>query len=232
MLVSIIIPVYNGEKYLRKAIESAINQTTNEEYEIIVVNDGSTDSSADIVREYMWDPMYEGKVTLFQHLENKGTAAALNTGIKEADGKWIRWLSADDEMLPDCLETLVGVCEDNNTIFYTDYHIIDENSKHVRDFVEPVRDTSHLWKWFYGNGSTSFIHRDVFEKCGLFDESLRHSEDYEFWLRATMLHGVNLTLIPTFTINYRNHPDQLTYKVGGSNDKLIKERIKGQITAR
>lgn len=227
MLISVIIPVYNGEKYIKKAIDSALNQTFKGDYQVIVVDDCSTDSTLDILLNE-----YNDKILIDHHQVNKGTASALNTGIKQTTGKWIKWLSADDEMLPNCLETLVNNATDHNTIYYTDYHIIDAKGKHKMNYIEQPRPVSDLWNAFYGNGSTSFIHRDVFDKCGLFDESLRHSEDYEFWLRTTMVYGVKMDLIPVITINYRNHPDQLTHKIGGSNDAIIKERIKSQLTVR
>jgi glycosyltransferase involved in cell wall biosynthesis len=198
---------------------------TYKDFEIIVVDDGSGDETLKILKEYI-DKVFVILKT------NGGTASALNRGIKHAlygTGDWIKWLSADDEMLPDCLENLVKMCSNPMAIYYTNYHIIDAKGKHVKDFVEPKRPVSDLWTLFYGNGSSSFIHKNVFDRCGLFDESLRFGEDYEFWLRATMLYNVNLTLIPEFTVNYRNHPDQLTHKVGGRNDIIIKQKIKDQI---
>lgn len=226
MLVSIIIPVYNGEKYLDEAIQSAIRQTY-QDIEIIVVDDGSTDLSDSIARTYE----QEFPVTVVSK-SNGGTASALNMGIKLANGKWIKWLSADDVLLPDAIENMMNVAGYGlylNTIYYTNYHIIDENGKHLRDYIEP-EDPPDIWKRFYGNGSTSLIHRELFNICGLFDERLPHSEDYEFWLRATQLFNVKLELIPIFTINYRMHPDQLTNKVGGKLDRSIKDSIRKRLT--
>lgn len=221
VLVSIVIPVFNGGKYLRKCIESAISQPDSE---VIVVNDGSTDNTEAICMEY------DDAITyIFKN--NEGTASALNTGIFFAQGEFIHWLSADDVMLDNAIPLMMdwiqhSDTEPRNTIYYTHYHIIDQHGEFVRDFKEPKRNESDLWKLFYGNGSTSLIHREIFTKIGNFDARLPHSEDYEFWLRATQLHGMKLQLIPLFTINYRNHPDQLTNKVGGSLDNMIKKAVK------
>src|SRR6056300_539020 len=228
MLVSIIIPVFNGEKYLRECINSALDQTLySHNFEVIVVDDGSTDQTANICMEY------EGRIKYY-YKENGGTATALNVGIHFANGLYIKWLSADDVLLGNALQKMIeGVGNSNadptNTIYYTNYHVIDKNGDFLRDLVETGHDESVLWQKFFGNGSTSLIHRDVFEKIGSFDSGLPHSEDYEFWLRATQLHGMKLELIPIFTINYREHPDQLTNKIGGKLDNVIKKTIRGKM---
>jgi glycosyltransferase involved in cell wall biosynthesis len=219
--VSIIIPVFNGEKYLRECIESAISQHN---CEVLVVDDGSTDSTSAICMEYADKIKYYYK-------ENGGTASALNVGIHFANGEYIHWLSADDVLLGNAISLMIGWIglhdtDPKNCIYYTHYHIIDQYGRFMRDLKEPKRPESDLWKLFYGNGSTSLIHKEIFEKIGNFDARLPHSEDYEFWLRATQLHGIKLQLIPIFTINYRNHPDQLTNKVGGRLDKIIKKAVK------
>ena len=226
MLVSIIIPTFNQGKYLRECIISALNtDMPAHEFEVIVVNDGSTDETSDICLEFADKINYVYK-------ENGGTASALNAGIALSEGDYIHWLSSDDVILPDaCRKMLKWIAANDteemvNTIYYTNYHVIDDRGLFLRDFKEPGHDESVLWDKFFGNGSTSLIHREVFRKIGDFDSGLPHSEDYEFWLRATMLHGVKMTLIPIFTINYRNHAEQLTNKVGGSLDKAIKIAIK------
>lgn len=217
--VSVIIPVYNGEKYIRECIES-VQKQTYDSFEIIVIDDGSTDSTLDILTQI------DGITVLIK--PNGGTGSALNAGIRNAKGNWIKWLSADDVMYEDCLELMINYAQttplNNNMIFYSHYDIIDENGKVFANFREPEHDTSQLWNFFFGNGSTSLIHRDVFERIGGFAE-IKHSEDYEFWLRATT-NGVKMKLVPEYTIKYRRHPDQLTNKIGGSLDTEIKNSIR------
>lgn len=227
--VSIIIPVYNGEKYLNEAIDSALNQTYKD-IEVIVVDDGSTDNTPSSCFKPLAQP---NSHLIWITKKNGGTASALNAGIKVATGDYIKWLSADDVLLPDAVENMlwhaISEKDPHNHIFYTNYTIIDQHGKHKMNWVEPTPPPD-LWKKFYGNGSSSLIHKSVFEKCGLFDESLRFGEDYEFWLRATQLYGVHLTLIPVITVKYRNHPGQLTHKVGGGNDKKIKDSIMSRMS--
>jgi len=221
VLVSIIIPVYNCEKYIEQAILSAVHQSYHD-FEIIVVNDGSTDKTLHIILELM---------SKFPHIrlfskKNGGPASALNAGIEQAKGTWIKWLSADDEMYPHCLEQMMAQAKYTDVIYYSHYDYIDEDGKITGEFIEPDHPVVYLWERFFGNGSSTLIHREVFAKCGLFNAALPHSEDYEFWLRATQVYGTRMQLVPIKTIRYRRHSGQLTNKVGGSLDKIIKEKIR------
>ena len=216
-MVSIIIPVYNCANYLANAIQSAQDQIYGNT-EIIVIDDGSTDRTKEIMLEF------KGITQIFK--TNGGTASALNSGIKNSKGKWIKWLSADDVLYKEAISEMMKRVIDRNTIHYTHYDYIDEFGKVTGEFVEHDRPESELWNYYYGNGSSWLFHRDLVERVGLFDELLRHSEDYEFLLRATQVYGCKLCLIPIKSLMYRRHPDQLTHKVGGSNDSLIKNKIK------
>src|SRR3990167_7471545 len=118
--VSIIIPVYNGEKYILEAVISALNQTIP--CEVIVVNDGSTDKTHDLLCGVP-------NITYLMKA-NGGTASALNIGVRNSTGKWIHWLSADDVLYPDAVEVMLKTIQDTpdqkDHIYYSDYDIIDE----------------------------------------------------------------------------------------------------------
>ena len=134
MKVSIIIPVYNTEKFLSECIDSAINQTY-ENIEIIAVNDGSTDNSKKILEKYF------SKIKIINK-PNGGTPSALNAGIKIMTGEWFKWLSADDIMKKNCVETLIKKTEEldkdaNNCIFYSNFEYIDEKSNVIGQYIEP-----------------------------------------------------------------------------------------------
>lgn len=229
-MISVIIPVYNCEKYIIDAIES-VKQQSYKDYEIIVVDDGSTDGTLKLIRGIT-------DITLICKL-NGGPASALNAGIKEAGGEWIKWLSADDMLTPYALQILIDHAIYKDAIYYTDYIRYDVRKESKTFWQEPKRNelTQHerneeLFKYFYGNGSTSLIHRSVFDKCGWFDESLPHSEDYEFWLRCCILYDIKMIHIPEFTLIYRIHPDQLTNKVGGRLDNQIRVSITERLNAK
>lgn len=215
--VTIIIPVYNCQDYILESISSCIEQTDN----IIVVNDGSTDNTKHLA-DY-----FTPEIKLINLEKNGGTAKALNEGIKASNTPFIKWLSADDVLKRNAINDMIWQvnkhCNINNRIFYTHYDIITAENEVIKTFTEPFitreNQKSVLLDRFYGNGSTSLIHKDVFDKVGLFNESLGYQEDYDFWLRAVCLHDVRLTLLPLNTIYYRIHDQQLTQKHKGESLK-------------
>jgi len=225
MRVSIVIPVYNGEQYIEKTIRSAILQMYND-LEIIAVNDGSTDHTAEILDRYK-------NVIKLSNKTNGGTASALNKGIEamSRDSEWFKWLSADDLLIQNSLYFMLDEIKrlgENNykNIFYTHYDIIDHEGNLVKEFIEPnynkLSDFERnvtLLNNYYGNASSSLIHKSVFKEVGVFDETVGYGEDYEFWLRACLLHGLKLHLIPIKILQYRVHANQLSTKV--SLDALL-----------
>ena len=211
--ISVVIPVYNAEKYLRECLESAINQTYRN-FEIIAVNDGSTDKSKEILEEYQKDIKIISK-------KNGGTASALNEGIKVMTGTWFKWLSADDILYPNALENLIfdatKVMNKEDTIFYSNYDIIDSNGKVLETFIEQnynqlnrFQQNVILLDHYFGNGTTSLIHRSAIERCGMFNETIGYKEDYELWLRYCVIYKCRLHLIPKTLAKYRIHQKQLT----------------------
>ncbi|MCV0399552.1 MAG: glycosyltransferase [Nitrosarchaeum sp.] len=216
MKVSIVIPVYNTERYIEKCIKSALNQTYDD-IEVIVVDDGSTDSTASILQKF------ENTIKIISK-KNGGTASALNQGIKNMSGQWFKWLSADDMLKNTAVEKLIleinNIGKDaENFIFYSNYDLIDENDHVIDTFKEPNHNSLDsfqrnviLLDHFYGNGTTSIMHKSIFEKCGLFDEYLGYKDDYEFWLRCCMIFNFKLHLVPESLAQYRIHKEQLTKK--------------------
>ncbi|MGB6464511.1 MAG: glycosyltransferase [Nitrosotalea sp.] len=212
MRVSIIVPVYNAEKYLEECIDSAINQTY-QDIEIIAVNDGSTDNSLEILKKY------SDKIKIISK-KNGGTASALNTGIKAMTGEWFKWLSADDVLYPKFVEELIlesKNIENKNLILYTNYDIIDSegnlmNQRIERNFnnSDPFEVNVILLDHHIGNGTTSLIHKLIIDKYGMFDEVIGYREDYELWLRYCILYKCRLYLVPKILAKYRIHENQIT----------------------
>ena len=213
MKVSIIIPVYNAEKFIESCIESALEQSYKD-IEIIAIDDGSTDNSSKILEKF------QDRIKII-HKDNGGTATALNTGIKEMTGDWFKWLSADDILYPNAVEELIKesqkITDKTNVIFYSSYDIINSEGKVIRQFIEPdYKELSAfevnviLLDEHIGNGTTSLIHKSMFERYGSFNETIGYSEDSELWLRFCLVHKCRLHLIPKILAKYRVHKEQLT----------------------
>lgn len=216
MKVSIVIPVYNTEKYLEECVDSALSQTY-QDLEIIVVNDGSTDRSPEILKKY------SNKIIIISK-ENGGAASALNAGIRKATGEWIKRLDADDVLYSNAIEDLVSETRNlkgnrKNYILYGNYDIVNADGKLVERKVES--NNNHLDNFdlniilldhFSVNQDTMLIHRSAFDEYGFFDESLCYGEDYELCLRFTLLHDCRLHLVPKLLAKYRFHKAQITYR--------------------
>lgn len=140
----------------------------------------------------------------------------------------------DTVLYPDAVEIMlkeIGLTPNNtNYIYYSNYDVIDEKGEFVREFIEPLdrnfRSKEERFKEllgnYYGNGSSTMIHKSVFEKVK-YDESLAHSEDYDFMLNI-MKNGFDMKLVPFKTLKYRVHKDQLTNNVGGSLSGFIRSK--------
>ena len=199
-LVSVIIPVYNGSNYLREAIDSVLAQTY-QNYEIIVVDDGSTDGTWSIIQSY------GDKVRGF-HKENGGVATALNDGIRNMKGQWFAWLSHDDVWLPQKLEEQVQFLSRNNLkICYSDFFLIDEKGQKIQQVSTP--DTNQIEEIFGSgiiHGSSIMIERSCFDSCGLFSETKKYTQDIDMWLRLCVHYHMGRVGIPL--ILSRRHGEQ------------------------
>lgn len=216
MKVSIVIPVYNAEKYIDECIQSALCQTYSN-IEIIAVDDGSKDNSLEKLKKY------HDKIKIISK-KNGGTPTALNSGIKVMTGEWFKWLSADDLLEKNAIEILINETkqlgnDSKSCILYSNYDLIDQDGKIVGEFIEPnynhlesFQQSVILLDHYYGNGTTSLIHKSLFDKFGLFDEKIGFQEDYEFWLRCCIFHNCKLHLVPQKLARYRIHEGQLTKK--------------------
>lgn len=210
-LVSIIIPVYNGSNYLREAIESALRQSyTN--IEIIVVNDGSNDNG----RTEQIALSYGEKIKYFKK-ENGGVATALNMGIEQMQGAYFSWLSHDDVYYEDKVQYQIKYLNthgDRNTIVYSDFDIIDSESKIVSKKILDHQMLSN--KPLYGilkryiHGCSLLIPQEAFKKYGLFDTALKYTQDYDLWLRLSKHY--TFKHIEKTLIQSRHHDEQDTKK--------------------
>jgi glycosyltransferase involved in cell wall biosynthesis len=181
--VTVILPVYNGENYLRIAIESVLAQTLSN-FELIIVDDGSTDSTSDIAR--VADPRVR-----YVRQQNTGVAGAFNHGLRLATGRYVSWLSHDDVFAPAKLEKQLAVLESIGmpAVCYTDFELIDGAGKVVLDVQMPEYEDGAalphvLMAEAIGSASYSICyHRRCVEEVGFYSERWPHTQDAEMLIR-------------------------------------------------
>lgn len=218
-IISIIIPVYNGAKYLKEAIQSSLNQSY-QNIEIIIINDGSNDAGTTDELAQIYANKFPDKIRYFKK-ENGGCASALNLGIEKMRGEYFSWLSHDDIYLTNKLEHQIKLLEeldDKNTIIYSGYDLIDENSNYIssvkpHDVLGKNELNKPLMPLLRGliHGCSLLIPKIYFEKIGVFDESLLSTQDYALWFKFLRLAPIHYSR--EILIKSRVHPEQGTHKI-------------------
>ena len=186
-MVSIIVPVYNCEAYLSRSIDSILAQTV-QDFEVILVDDGSKDGSSQICDEYA---RLDRRVKVL-HKDNGGVSAARNSGIRIATGEWIGFVDADDRIAPDMYAELLSAAQDTNSdIAYCDFHIEKGLDYKQRKQPKYAGDNILLINDFMLGGWTSvwniLVSRSFINQNRLrFDEELKYCEDFVFLIQALM----------------------------------------------
>lgn len=227
-LVSIVIPVYNGENYVNEAIDSAINQTYKN-IEIIVVDDGSKDKTEEICKSY------GDKIRYFKK-ENGGVASALNFGIKKMKGEYFSWLSHDDLYKKNKIETEINILnklQNKETIIFSNFELIDKFGKkfsqtNYTSFYSKEELCKNIFPVIKGivNGDTILINKKCFENVGIFREDLHCTQDYDLWFK--LFDYYPSYLVEECLVQYRIHDKQDTNNypnVNGEGDLLWKKTI-------
>jgi len=211
MRISVIIPTYNRESYLSRAIDSVISQTLKP-FEIIVIDDGSSDGTKNLIKNNYSD------IKLITQ-KNKGVSAARNIGIIKSRGDWIALLDSDDEWEKTKLEL-----QSQEVLKNPQYLICHTNEIWIRDGVRVNQKKKHqkFGGYIYKkcldicriSPSSAMIKKTLFNEIGFFDENLRLCEDYDLWLRITLKHKV-LFIDKPLIIKHGGHEGQLSKLEGG-----------------
>jgi len=205
MKISLIIPTYNRQNHLQNAIESVLLQSCKVD-EIIVIDDGSTDNTKELVKNY--DIRY-----IFQ--KNQGVSKARNVGIKLAQNEWICFLDSDDIWEKDKIKKQVEFHKKNpNVLFSNTDELWIFNGKIIKQKKHQQKPQGVCFEQNLSNtligASTVMIHKDIFDNIGLFDESMVACEDYDLWLR--ILTQYELGLIDEKLIQKKaGHENQLSF---------------------
>ena len=226
-MVSVIIPTYNRVHTLKRAVDSVLSQTYKE-YEIIIIDDGSTDGTGSIIQSYY-------KNVRFFSIAHSGVSRARNTGIENAKGEWISFLDSDDYWLPEKLQNQMAFLKK-----YPEYKICHTDEIWIKNGKRINQGKKHIkyMGWFFApslhlcliSPSSVIIHKSVFNTIGKFDEHFEYVEDYDLWLRITSRYPVGY-INKKLAVKTGGHKDQLSRKIDGIEkyrilalEKLISEK--------
>jgi len=221
--VSIIIPVFNRALKVSRAISSVLYQTFTD-YEIIVVDDGSTDGTREALRQF------GNKISFIRHQSNLGVSAARNTGIKGSDAPLVAFLDSDDYWLPEKLGAQISffkshpeaMISQTEEIWIRNGRYANPKTRHLKpsgDVFEPSLKLCLI------SPSAVMLRRSLLEEIGLFDEDLPVCEDYDLWLRIGCRYPVHL-INEKLIVKEGGHPDQLSSRYKGMDRFRIKALIK------
>jgi len=236
--ISICIATYNRAEYIKEAIESALDQDY-ENYEIVIVDDGSSDGTEDLVNEYINSPFKrdgrqaDGVLIRYIKKENEGIPKTRNRLIIEAKGDWILWLDSDDKLYPNVLKRYAYYIAN-----YTDASVFYGNHNNIGDYKHLRTNTGIYMDNYRINGDLlsrmvsslrlpntgACIKRVVFEKYGLYDTFYEVCGDYEFWTR--ILDKVLFKHIDDYSIYYRVHDDNIsTFQNQSKKSNIFNSKI-------
>ena len=217
---SIIIPLYNKENFIVNTLNSVFSQTFNS-YEIIIVNDGSTDTSVDKITR-----INDDRIKII-HQENQGVSVARNKGIEMANAEYVCFLDADDYWYPNFLQTFYELIVKYNKesvfsaafqvetqwkTFNAKYSILKEDNDLIVDFFDASQQECVLWT------SCCIFHKSVFQKVGMFDSTIKIAQDTDLWIRIGLIYPI------VFTWNvlaiHKYDSKSLAKKTDNLNDRL------------
>ncbi|VXD23286.1 glycosyltransferase [Planktothrix paucivesiculata] len=218
-LISVIIPVYNGEKTIKETILSVLNQTFKD-WELIIINDGSTDSTMEIIAQ-----IQNSRIRVF-NCENAGLAKSRNRGIDHAQGEFISFLDSDDLWTTDKLETQFQALKKHPeaavAYSWTDY--IDQSNQFLhsgRHITKHGNVYSELLVCnFLENGSNALIRKQVFAHVGQFDTSLTAGEDWDMWFRLAAVYP--FVGVPAVQVLYRVSATSMSAKIKNQEKECLK----------
>jgi glycosyltransferase involved in cell wall biosynthesis len=219
--------VYNGEDHLREAIESVLKQTLTD-FEFVIVNDGSTDATGDIIVSF-GDP----RIRFIDQKSNKGVAFSASLGCRAAQGAYIARIDADDICAPDRFAREVDYLDKQPEIgvvgSWVEY--IDSKGMTLSVWETPTLPGAVSWHLFFGTciaNSTSMIRRTLMDELGYYDVSLgSYSEDYDFWARASDV--TRLTNIDALLVKRRVWSGSIASRAASKQEKVVREVMRSLI---
>ncbi|WP_157146718.1 glycosyltransferase family 2 protein [Brachyspira pilosicoli] len=233
--VSVIVPVYNVENYLRECLDSIINQTLKD-IEILCIDDCGTDNSINILKEYA---KKDDRIKIISHKENKGLGPARNTGIKESKGEYISFIDSDDYISKDYLENLYNTAKKYDSDIANTLNIkIDRNGRinnsyyvFVKKEYDSIWNLSNIENPYTTNAIAPYAWNKLYKRSFLMEHNLYFmdikygSEDADFAIRL-MAHKPKISFNNNTIYYYRNRQDSLTGHVLKTNSLSVANSIK------
>ncbi|WP_164940693.1 glycosyltransferase [Bradyrhizobium zhanjiangense] len=216
-LVSVIIPAHNAAKFIEEAIDSALHQSYST-VEVVVVDDGSTDATRDVLRSY-------GNAITSVFQPNAGQSAAINRGFCQTTGDLIAYLGADDRLHTSAIEILVNtmVRDELACLVYPDFHLIDERGAVIRRVLAPPYEQRRLIADFRClPGPGALVRKRAWSRCGGWSNSFRQIPDMDFYFRLSLLGP--FARVPHYLADFRVHPGSTTKKA--SSHEMANEPMK------
>lgn len=232
--VSVIVPTYNRSHLLLRAIRSILKQTF-QDFEIIVVDDCSTDGTEEIL-----NTICDKRITYVKHEKNRGPAAARNTGLQISKGNYIAFLDSDDEWLKPKLEKQLRLFKKGKStlgLVHTGTAIVDESGKNIKEIWIPkhrgyILDRILVSMCIFSGGSTVMIKHEVLDKAGRFDETFPSCEDWDLWVRIARHYEFDF--LPEILVKCFNHGERIRSDFGKVilGHKLFLEKYQKEIESR
>lgn len=214
--ISIVLPTFNGEKYIRQAIDSILKQTF-QNWELIIVDDCSTDDTLQVINGYQ---KMDSRIKVIHNSENQKLPCSLNIGFRYSSGRFLTWTSDDNYYLPQALEIMHQYLYKNKEIYMVcaGMNMIDETNR----VIDAMPSYNEIQMFYYNCVGACFLYRrEVWERLGDYDTELFLVEDYDYWLRIIKQYNgigyINQTLY-----EYRTHNNSLTIKKQREvNEKIV-----------
>ncbi len=201
-LVTVVVPAFNRASTLPRALDSIFDQTyTN--WEAIVVDDGSTDQSADAVQEFR---RKDARVNLIRHPQRKGAQAARNTGILAANGKWIAFLDSDDVLLPDSLKSRIELARTGLEVVHSNCYVARAGSSELQPFGLPALEGKVYRKLLRKSGFTFpslLVSKGAIKRIGYLDQNIVAYQEWETAIRLAKYFQFGFVKAPTFIYDCR-----------------------------
>ncbi|OGM26641.1 hypothetical protein A3D00_01095 [Candidatus Woesebacteria bacterium RIFCSPHIGHO2_02_FULL_38_9] len=221
--VSVIIPTYNRKEVLKKAVQSVLDQTFGN-FELIIVDDGSTDGTEENLRGFLEN---HKKLFYFKQ-ENKGVSAARNLGISKSSGEYLSFLDSDNTYHSKFLEVMTGVLDENNEMVmaYSSQNLFlvsPDDERHLKVIARKVRSVEYnpikLLRTNYIDVNAVLIRKSILDEIGFFDESLKSLEDWDLFVRMAIRHPFKIVQVDQVLGDYYypENFDTITNKVLSKN---------------